>query len=126
MIDAKKIPVPVADSQLKLKTAASLVGFATTGGIRITNLSSQGTGNFGAEMPSRSVLIWGNPHKKTTTLRTIHGNQARKISFEGWSFVLCALNFVLCSSGETCSRPVVLSLSCRRQMRFGCQNLRNS
>ena len=31
---ASRMPVPVAESQLKVKTAASAVGAATTGGMR--------------------------------------------------------------------------------------------
>ena len=34
-----KMPVPVAESQLKLKTAASAVGAGTAGGIRSTTWS---------------------------------------------------------------------------------------
>src|SRR5437016_13633042 len=79
MIEARKIPLPVADSQLKVKTAASGVGFATTGGMRITSLSRPGTGIFGAEIPSSKAFVCGNPQIKTTTLRIIHGSQARRI-----------------------------------------------
>src|SRR5438309_11620670 len=80
MIEATKIPLPVADSQLKLKTAASDVGFTTTGGMRITSLSRPGTGIFGAVIPSSKAFVCGNPQTKTTTLRIIHGIQARRIS----------------------------------------------
>src|SRR2546426_12682023 len=80
MIDARKIPLPVADNQLKLKTAASAVGFETTGGMRMTSLSRPVTGIFGAEIPSSKAFVCGNPQTKTTTLRIIHGIQARRIS----------------------------------------------
>ena len=82
MIDARKIPLPVADIQLKLKIAASAVGFATTGGTRITSLSRPSTGIVGAEIPSSKAFVCGNPQTKTTTLRIIQGIQARRISFE--------------------------------------------
>src|SRR5213080_5586107 len=80
MIEARKIPLPVADNQLKLKIAASAVGFATTGGMRITSLSRPGTGILGAEIPSSKAFVCGNPQTKTTTLRIIQGIQARRIS----------------------------------------------
>ena len=79
MIDAKKIPLPVADNQLKVKIAPSGAGFATTGGTRITSLSRPGTEILAAEIPSRKDFVCGNPHANTTTLRMIQGNQARKI-----------------------------------------------
>src|SRR3982074_1305629 len=74
------MPLPDADSQLKLKTAPSAVGFATTGGTRRTSLSRPGIGIFSSENPSRNAFVCGNPHTKTTTLRIIHGSQARRIS----------------------------------------------
>src|SRR2546426_11307939 len=80
MTEARKIPLPVADSQLKLKAAASAVGFETTGGMRSTSLSRPGTGILGAEIPSSKAFVCGNPQTKTTTLRIIQGIQARRIS----------------------------------------------
>src|SRR5215813_4250607 len=77
---ARKIPVPVADSQLKLKTAASAAGFITTGGTRITSLSRAETGNRGKERLSRNDLVCGRPQMNTTALNIIQGNQAWKIS----------------------------------------------
>src|SRR5271165_4671744 len=44
---ANRIPDPVAESQLKPNTAASGVGFATTGGMRCDNLLRPVTGNCG-------------------------------------------------------------------------------
>src|SRR4029079_14538527 len=92
MREAMKIPEPVAESQLKLKTAASGELFATTGGTRTTILSSHITGIFGADSPSSRVLTCGKPQMKTTTLRMIHGSHARRMVF-----VLCAPPFAFCS-----------------------------
>src|SRR5271165_1917523 len=89
--------VPVALSQFKRKTAASLVGLATTGGTRIDSLSIPVTGNCGAVILLGGVLQLaievktfsgvsmmrlpvGVPQQKTTTLRMIHGTQARTTS----------------------------------------------
>src|ERR1044071_536267 len=91
--DAMKIPVPVAESQLKLKTAASAELFATTGGTRTTILSSHITGIFRADNPSRRALTCGKPQVKTTTLRMIQGSQAFKIVL-----LLCTSRFALSSS----------------------------
>src|SRR5512133_2279010 len=70
---AMRIAVPDADSQLKMNTAASGVGFATTGGILNTILSSPDTGMFGADNPLRKPLTCGVPHANTITMRMIHG-----------------------------------------------------
>ena len=56
-----KIPVPVNESQLKLKTAVSAVGAATTGGILKISLSASGTGTLNEERPSSRRLDLGNP-----------------------------------------------------------------
>ena len=76
MMAATKIPVPVADSQLSAKTAASGRASGTTGGVRSTMLCSSRTGNRRIEMPSRSAFICGNPQTKTTMLRMIQGTHA--------------------------------------------------
>src|SRR4029450_5506200 len=73
---ARRIAVPVADSQFRLNTAASGAAVATTGGTRNTALSSPAIGSFGAEMPFSSALTCGSPHAKTRTLKTIHGRYA--------------------------------------------------
>ena len=52
MIAASKIPVPVAESRLKLKTALSMCGAATTGGTFCTSSCSPATGTFAIQMPS--------------------------------------------------------------------------
>src|ERR1700730_4768583 len=82
MIEASRIPLPDADSQLKLKTAPSAVGLATTGGTRRTSLSRPGTEIFNSENPSMNAFVCGRPQTNTTTLRMIHGNQARRILSE--------------------------------------------
>src|SRR5208282_3059543 len=89
--------VPVALSQFKPKTAPSFVGLATTGGMRIDSLSNAFTGNCGLVILLGGVLQLaievntfsgefmiflpvGVPQQKTTTLRMIHGTQARTTS----------------------------------------------
>src|SRR2546421_6035631 len=124
MIEANKMPLPDADRKLKLKTAFSAVGFATTGGTRSTSLSRPGIGIFGAARPSRNPFVCGNPQTKTTTLRMIHGSQARNIS----DFELRISNFESGlgndSSTRSLPRRVGVLTSCR-QMFFGCQNFKN-
>src|SRR5271169_5332746 len=92
-----RMPLPVALSQFKRKTAPSLVGLATTGGMRIDSLSIPVTGNCGAVILLGGVLQLaievntfsgvsmiffpvGVPQQKTTTLRMIHGTHARTTS----------------------------------------------
>src|SRR5271166_3970144 len=92
-----RMPEPVALSQFKRKTAASLVGLATTGGMRIESLSIPVTGNCGAVILLGGVvqlaievktfsgvsmmrLPVGVPQQNTMTLRMIHGTQARTTS----------------------------------------------
>src|SRR5882762_9670905 len=87
MIEASKMPLPEADKKLKLKTAFSAAGLATTGGTRRTSLSRPGIGILGAAIPSRNPLVCGNPQTKTTTLRIIHGSQAWNISDLEWRIV---------------------------------------
>ena len=133
MIEARKIPLPVADNQLKLKIAASAVGFATTGGIRITSLSRPGTGIFGSEIPSSKAFVCGSPQTKTTTLRIIHGSQARRISDCGLriaefserlaSLVVGSFSKPSFSSPCLCvSVAALITSPGKRQMRFGCQS----
>src|SRR5271167_527342 len=97
MIAEMRMPVPVAASQPKPKTAGSLVGLATTGGTRIDSLSMPFTGNCGLVILLGGVfqlaievntfsgvfimrLPVGVPQQKTMTLRMIHGTQARTTS----------------------------------------------
>ena len=92
-----KMPVPVALSQLKLKTAASFVFLATTGGVRSTSLFKPCTGNCGAVILLGGVLQLAIevktfsgvfmiflpvtvPQQKTMTLRTSQGSHARTTS----------------------------------------------
>src|SRR6478609_8046652 len=73
---ASRIAVPVAESQLKLNTAASGAAVATTGGTRSTTLSSPGTGSLGAEMRVSTAFTCGSHHANTSTLSTTHGRYA--------------------------------------------------
>src|SRR4051812_26533618 len=79
MIDAMRIAVPVADSQLKMKTAPSGAGVATTGGTRVTSLSSPAIASFGDDTPLRKFFTVGRPQANTTTLRMIHGVHERSV-----------------------------------------------
>src|ERR1700758_2391755 len=97
MIAATRIPEPVAESQLNPNTAASGVGFATTGGTRCASLLRPGTGICGLVIllgGVLQVLVEVNtfsgvfmiflpvyvPQQKTNTLRTSHGSHARTTS----------------------------------------------
>src|SRR5215467_5474985 len=73
MIDATRIAVPLAESQLKTKTAGSAVVCATTGGTRSTILSSPGMATRGAEIASSRAFTLGRPQRKTITDNTIQG-----------------------------------------------------
>src|SRR2546428_1043419 len=132
MIDAARMPLPEADSQLKLRIAFSAVGFATTGGTRRTSLSSPGIGIFGAEIPSSSDLVCGSPQTNTTTLRMIHGSQARRIADRVVSEARALARAPSAAalpdgraSDTTRSLRLPFLTSCS-QIRFGCQNRRNS
>src|SRR5271165_3108030 len=89
-----RMPEPVVLSQFRRKTAASLVGLATTGGMRRDSLSIPVTGNCGAVILLGGVLQLaievntfsgvsmmrlpvGVPQQKTMALRMIQGTQAR-------------------------------------------------
>src|SRR5262252_9100617 len=97
MIAAIRIPEPVADSQFKPNTAASAVGFATTGGTRCTILLRPGTGICGfvillggvfhalveVKTFSGAFMIFLPvyvPQQKTRTLRMSQGSHARVTS----------------------------------------------
>src|ERR1051325_1290836 len=79
---AARIPVPVAESQLSLKTASSgLVGLSevgegTTGGARTTRLCNPAIWNLGSETSLRNFFIFGAPQTNTSTLNNSHGTQA--------------------------------------------------
>src|ERR1041385_4126061 len=99
---AVRMPVPVAESQLKRKIASSglvdlpAVGAGTTGGGRTTTLCRLTTGVFGevtpaqargcvsalpaGGLPLRTSFTCGTPQRKTRTLNNTHGTQARVIS----------------------------------------------
>ena len=76
MMAATRMPLPVADSQLKLNTAPSAVFFATTGGTRRIRLCSPLTGILKIEILSRKALTLGSPHRNTNTLRMTQGVHA--------------------------------------------------
>ena len=71
-----QLSVPVMDSRLKLYTAASVVGVATTGGTFCTNSCKPLTGNLMMNKESSQALTCGMPHRNTHTLRTIQGSHA--------------------------------------------------
>src|SRR5438552_2610023 len=154
MIEASKMPLPEADKKLKLNTAFSAAGLATTGGTRRTSLSRPGIGIFGAAIPSRKPFVCGKPQTKTTTLRIIHGSQARNISdlelrvvSEARASARALLELALpdgrasdtlsaARSTRWLALAVLTSLRImtsdsslpspgKRQMCFGCQNFRN-
>src|SRR5271169_1453351 len=97
IVAANRIPVPVAESQLKPNTALSGVGFTTTGGMRWESLLRPVTGNCGLVILLGAVdqaLIEVNtfsgvfiiflpvnvPQQKTNTLSTSQGTHARATS----------------------------------------------
>src|SRR5664279_775321 len=97
MIADRKMPVPVALSQLSPKTAGSFVGLTTTGGIRSTILFRPLIGNCGLVILLGGVLqlaievnVFSGefmkvlpvfvPQVKTITLRMSQGSQARTTS----------------------------------------------
>src|SRR5712691_6977432 len=117
------MPLPDADRKLKLKTAFSGAGFATTGGTRSTSLSRPGIGIFSAEMPSRNDFVCGNPQTNTTTLRIIHGSQARNIS----DFELRIVSEARASARASLAGALPDGrASDTRQMFFGFQNFRKN
>src|SRR6266478_7811517 len=127
MIEASKMLLPEADKKLKLNTALSAAGLATTGGTRRTSLSRPGIGIFGAAIPSRKPFVCGKPQTKTTTLRIIHGSQARNTSdleLRGarstrWLALAVLTSLRILTSDSALPSPG------KRQICFGCQNFRN-
>src|ERR1700740_3282940 len=97
MMAAKRIPDPVAESQLRPNTARSAVGLATTGGTRCESLSRPFTGICGLVILLGGVcqvavdlntfsgvfmifLPVNVPQQKTKTLRISQGSHARATS----------------------------------------------
>src|SRR5271167_4046800 len=85
MIAERRIPVPVADKMLTLKTAASAFGAVTTGGIFCTSSWRPATRIFSIQSPSRDARTCGVPQRKTNTPRMIHGVQARRRAANEWA-----------------------------------------
>jgi hypothetical protein len=85
MMAARRIPLPVAESQLSLKTASSGfvglsgVGFGTTGVVRTTTLCNSATRNAGEDCLSKAVFTKGTPQMKTSRLSRTHGVHAARI-----------------------------------------------
>ena len=73
---ATRMPVPVADSQFKTKTAASAFFSGATGGTRKTTWSRLATGKLSTEMPFRKAFTTGNPQMNTTMMSNSHGVHA--------------------------------------------------
>src|SRR5437868_5574170 len=112
-----RIPEPVIDSQLKLKTAPSGVGLATTGGTRWIMLWRPSTGKRKMEKLSSHAFTEGRPQRKTMTLKMSQGTQARIANSRGGAgWAPAAANSTVLRSERS---RVVLS-----QISFGCQILR--
>ncbi len=109
---AKRIPVPVAESQLRLKMAGSGVGAATTGGTRSTTLCRPVTGILMVVFASIHAEKRGRPQTKTTTLKTNQGSQALKMVEAVWPWAWRA--WPVMSSRLTLS------------VRLGCQKRRKT
>src|SRR3954468_9396909 len=120
---ASSSPVPVADSQFRLKTAASGCGFETTGGARSTRLCSQGTCQVGLWIPLNHAFTWGSPQVNTKTESRIHGIQA----------IQASRRVGRCGTGSAAAapieRPAIAGVSdassrswAKRQVLPGCQN----
>src|SRR6266702_1965344 len=114
MIAAMKHPVPVAESQLKSKRAASGVSLATTGAARDTALCSSGTFQTGVVARLMAPLIAGRPHANTVSDRIANGIHALRI----WPAVY--LRAGVAPAGAAARSPSNL------QTRFGRQNRRKT
>src|SRR3989442_316748 len=112
MIAAMKHPVPVAESQLKSKRAASGVSLATTGAARDTALCSSGTAQTGVVARLMALLIAGRPHANTVSDKIANGIHALRI----WPAVY--LRAGVAPAGAAARSPSNL------QTRFGRQNRR--
>src|SRR5689334_6240116 len=67
MTAAKRMPLPVADSQLKPNTAGSGAGLATAGGTRSTSLLTPAIGNCGL------VILLGGVFQLAVDVNTFSG-----------------------------------------------------
>src|SRR5450755_3614348 len=114
--------VPVAEAQLKTKTAGSCCGLATTGGVRVTALCRTGTVKLIDEMPLRAfgavfgppfrkVFTGVRPHTKTNAESRIQGIQAFSLRPPGW------IRRLACSVARS-----VWSSCSKDQTVGGCQN----
>src|SRR5258705_8771060 len=74
---AKKIPVPVAESQTMLSFASSTLGSGTIGFVRMTASWRPGTGQL-AETEFSTFLTSGRPQRNTKTVKRTQGIQAEK------------------------------------------------
>ena len=72
-----KMPVPVDDSRFRVKTAVSLCGTGTTGGIFSIRLCRPVIGKEGAKKLLSQALTGGRPQTNTNTDKITHGVQAR-------------------------------------------------
>src|SRR5262245_50825189 len=72
---ARRMPVPVADSQDRLYFASSVTGLGTTGAVRTTVLCSPGTSQLGVTRFS-AFLASGSPQTNTKAVSSAHGTQA--------------------------------------------------
>src|SRR3954468_2750222 len=70
---AMKMPVPVADSQLKTNTAGSRSVAIATGSCRATCWCRFGTSNFWTVDPVSVTLKNGVPQRNTKQVNNIHG-----------------------------------------------------
>ena len=77
-IAAMKIPVPVAERRLRLKTAASASGLGVAGGIRITRWSSPLTWMGKVLKVSSQDEKRGIPQRMMQVMKIIQGNVVRK------------------------------------------------
>src|SRR6266576_664180 len=111
MIAAMKHPVPVAESQLKSKRAASGVSLATTGAARDTALCSNGTAQTGVVARLIAPFTAGRPHTSTVSDKIANGIHALRI----WPAVYLRADVAPAGAARSSSNL---------QTRFGCQNRR--
>src|SRR5436190_13895471 len=81
-IAARNKLVPVADSQLNVKTASSALSAGTIGGARSTAWFRMGIGKLSNESLLRNVLTCGNPQTKTNTDTIAQGIHATNTCLE--------------------------------------------
>src|SRR6266550_4692313 len=113
MIAAMKHPVPVAESQLKSKRAASGVSLATTGAARDTALCSNGTAQTGVVARLIAPFTAGRPHTSTVSDKIANGIHALRI----WPAVYLRADVAPTGAARSSSK---------RQTRFGFQNRRKT